>query len=142
MASGVWSGGGRMELQALLSEAGRVNPYRFYAQLHGSGVASRLDASKDGYDFAVFGYEAVNQLLRDGRFRQLDADYLDVHHPRWREHPVLQTLRDSIFFTDGPEHARLRRLVGQLFTARRVAVMEPAITKLIHDRLDRIAQLG
>ncbi|MBB5872571.1 cytochrome P450 [Allocatelliglobosispora scoriae] len=131
-----------MELQALLSEAGRVNPYQLYAQLHSAGAASHLDVSKDGYDLAVFGYDAVNQLLRDGRFRQLDADYLDVHSPRWREHPVLQTLRDSIFFTDGPEHARLRRLVGQLFTARRVAVMEPAITKLIHDRLDRIAQLG
>ena len=131
-----------MDLRALLSETGRADPYRLYAELHRDGEASRLDSARDGYTMAVYGYDAVNQLLRDGSFRQLDADYLDLNRPRWNDHASWRTLRNSIFFRDGPEHTRVRRLIGQCFTARKVAAMEPAITKQIHDRVDRIAELG
>src|SRR6266487_6637985 len=129
-------------LTALLSDDGRIDPYAFYARLHPHGQVCRLDAARNGYTLGVYGYQAVQHVLRDPGFRLMDADYMDRHRSGWRRHAVLRTLKDSAFFTNGPTHARMRRLLGQMFTARRVAVLAPAIAALTNDLLDRLAKLG
>ncbi|MBV1854821.1 cytochrome P450 [Catellatospora tritici] len=131
-----------MELQALLNPEGRLAPFRIYAQLHEVGDASPMNPRRDGYALAVHGHDAVAHVLRDSGFRQIDIDYLDRNRPRWREHACLRTLRNSLFFSDGPEHTRMRRVIASFFTARRVAAFEPEMTKLIHDRIDHLARVG
>jgi cytochrome P450 len=128
-------------LKTLLSAEGRRDPYPHYAELHRQGQACRVDPAS-GYDVVVSGYEAAVRVLRDPTFRMLDAEYLDRSGTRWREHPALKTLQDSIFFTNGPDHARVRRLFSQAFTARRMAALEPAIVRLTDQLLDRLADLG
>src|SRR2546430_3346829 len=91
--------------------------------------------------FRSCGYDAAVRVLRDTTFRMLDAEYLDRGGTRWREHPALKTLQDSIFFTNGPDHMRVRRLFSQAFTARRMAALEPAIVRLTGRLLDRLATL-
>jgi len=43
---------------------------------------------------------------------------------------------------DGPEHARLRRMLTSAFTVRRLKQMQPWIEQIVRDRLDEIAQAG
>ena len=133
--------GAAVSLKELLSEEGRRNPYHFYASLHRQGEACALTEA-DGYDVVVHGYAAADRLLRDPTFRMLDAEYLDRSGTRWREHPSVRTLQDSIFFANGPDHARVRRLFSQAFTARRVAALQPAIERITDRLLDRLAELG
>jgi len=72
----------------------------------------------------------------------MDSEYPDRRAAPWRDHAALRTLLSSIFFTDGPDHARVRRAFSSVFTARRVAKLEPAVVRLIDQRLDRLAELG
>ena len=43
---------------------------------------------------------------------------------------------------NGPEHARLRRMLTSAFTVRRLQRMRPWIEQIVDDRLDEIAQAG
>lgn len=43
---------------------------------------------------------------------------------------------------NGPEHARLRRMLTSAFTVRRLQRMRPWIEQIVEDRLDEIAQAG
>ncbi len=131
-----------MDLNELLSEEGRVDPPALYARLHRAGAAVAVDGGARGFAVAVHGFEAVAQVLKDGRFHQLDAAYLDLHTPQWRRHQALRVLRDSMFFTDGPAHDRVRQMIGRVFTARRVARLEHAVTGLTHRLLDRMEELS
>ena len=130
-----------MSLKDLLSDEGRRNPYAFYAQLHRRGEAFALGEG-EAYDIVVHGYEAADRVLRDSTFRMLDAEYLDRTGTRWRDHPAVRTLQDSIFFANGGDHARVRRLFSQAFTARRVAALQPAVVRITDHLLDRLAELG
>ncbi|MFL6162113.1 MAG: cytochrome P450 [Jatrophihabitantaceae bacterium] len=130
-----------VSLRELLSDAGRRNPYPFYARLHELGEAVPLSRT-ERFAVAVCGYRAAGEVLRDANFRVLDADFLDRGRTSWRDHPVLRTLQSSLFNAGGPEHARVRKLFSQAVTARRVAALEPAITDLTEQRLARLAELG
>jgi len=129
-------------LRELQSAAGRRDPYAYYAELHRTGVACRLDAPRDGYDVLVYGYEAVDRLLKDPTFRLMDTEYMDTHRSRWRDHAALRVLKDSVFFVNGAVHTRMRRLFHQVFTPRRVTSLEPAIARITTELLDRMAELG
>jgi cytochrome P450 len=48
----------------------------------------------------------------------------------------------SMLDRDPPDHTRLRRLVSQAFTPRRVELLQPVITSLVDDALDRIEDAG
>lgn len=131
-----------VSLRPLLSKEGRRNPYAFYAQLHAQGSVCRLDPRRDRYDLVVHGYDAVASVLRDPAFGMLDAEYMDTGRMQWREHPALRTLYGSIFFANAPGHTRVRRQFSQVFTARRVTALQPAVVRLIGQMLDRLAELG
>jgi len=125
-------------LRELLVEEVRHNPYPLYAQLHEHGQAAPFGPG-ERYAAAIFGYEAVDAALRDPVFRVLESEIADRDGTRWREHLVLRTLRDSLFNASGDDLLRLRRLFGQVFTARRVSAMEPVINRLTDRALDRLA---
>ncbi|MEV5568591.1 cytochrome P450 [Spirillospora sp. NPDC052269] len=48
----------------------------------------------------------------------------------------------SLLDRDPPDHTRLRGLVSKVFTPRRVAALEPEITALVDEALDRIEDAG
>jgi cytochrome P450 len=130
-----------VSLRDLLSDDGRRDPYANYARLHRLGPVCRLDGTA-GYDFMICGYAAANAALRDPALRLEDTGYLDRTRRHWRRHPVLLRLKDSVFFTNGAEHARVRRLLGKALTPRRVTELEPAIARMTTALLDRMAELG
>ncbi len=131
-----------VSLRPLLSRDGRRNPYPHYAELHRHGPVCRLTEDGLRFDIVVHGFEEANRVMRDPLFRVMDADYPDRREAAWRDHAALRTLIASIFFTDGPEHLRVRRLFSQVFTPRRIAALEPAVIRIINSRLDRLAESG
>lgn len=134
---------GPVSLGPLLSKEGRRDPNPFYADLHARGPVSLLTDPADRFDVVVHGYDAVHQALRDPALHVMTGDYPDRRGTRrWRAHAALQVLVKSIFFTEGGDHTRVRRLFSQAFSARRVAALEPAIVRIIERRLDRLAELG
>jgi len=127
-------------LKDLFSDAGRRDPYPFYAELHRVGQACALDPAVDRYSAVVHGWEAIEQVMRDPTFRMLDDAYLDQRvGPLWRRRPSLETMQRTVFFLNGAHHTRLRQPLARAFTARRVAGLEPAIIRIINERLDLLA---
>ncbi|MGW0807999.1 cytochrome P450 [Nonomuraea sp. NPDC002799] len=119
----------------LLDPASRVDPYPIYADLRDLGPVWIEEMST----LVVTRYRDCETLLRDPR---LSAE-------RWRRNGGGQggglyppdapsSVHQPWFLSqDPPDHTRLRRLAGSAFTARTVARMEPFITQLVDDLLDR-----
>ncbi len=119
-------------IDALMAPAGRVDPFPLYARAHELRPASAI---ADGW-YLVCGYAAVNQVLRDPGFGLPDPAELG---------PVdgeLRLLSRSILRSNPPEHARMRSLISQVFTPRRVASLRPTIEDAVDVLLDRLAEAG
>ena len=108
------------------------NPYAFYDRARASGDVLWWDE----YDMPVaFSHRAVNAILKDRRFGRGPAP---GRAPAWPEH-----LRDfyaiegkSMLELDGPDHARLRRLVVSAFTTSRVIAMSSMVSRLTDELID------
>jgi cytochrome P450 len=120
---------------ALLTPAGRADPYPLYAVLHDLGEAVAVDGV-----VLVPGYEAANAVLRDPGFRVADAARYDEIMPNWRDHPSMSM--ESILSLNPPEHGRIRSLISRAFTQRRVAGLAPAIAAMTGRLLDDMAERG
>ena len=116
----------------LLAPAGRADPFPLYARAHQLGPVSAI---AEGV-FLVCGYAAVDQVLRDPGF--------GVPEPSGRQSPdgELGSLSRSILRANPPDHGRMRALMGQVFTRRRVAALQPVIEDAVEVLLDRLAQAG
>jgi cytochrome P450 len=119
-------------LTALMTPAGQADPYPLYAQAREIGPASALG----GGWFLVCGHAAVSQVLRDPGFGLPDPA---EPGPADSE---LSSLRRSILRANPPDHARMRSLISQVFTPRRVAALRPAIEAAADALLDRLAEAG
>jgi cytochrome P450 len=126
-----------------LSPAQRVNPYPvyaearekapvFFAEPYGFWVVTRYDdvlaVLKDDET-----YSSVNALTSSAV--ELPAEVQTVLAEGWPEMPV-------IVDTDPPLHTRIRGLINAAFTPRRIAGMEPTITAIVDELLDRLAPQG
>jgi cytochrome P450 len=125
-------------VQNLTTEEGHGDPYPHYRALLELGPVSELPEGQ----VVVCGYEAVDRVLHDRSLRVMDADLLDRTWPGWREHPAATLQAGSMVFDSSSGHDRVRRLVNQAFTARRVAALEPDLRELVPRLLDQMAERG
>ena len=125
-----------------LAGGGTADPYPLYADLHRLGEAVALTAPDLPYAATVHSYRAVDQLMRDTSFEVYDAFWLASTTPDWQRHPVLVMLMNSMMFSNGDQHGRMRALFRKVFTPRRVRRMEPEIVRITAELLDRLAELG
>jgi cytochrome P450 len=123
---------------ALVTPAGRDDPYRYYAALHELGEAIRL--RPDGV--VVNGYDAITALLRNPGFRVGDATAWDHSWSDWRSQPVFVQGADWILNSNGSKHTRIRSLIARAFTARRIATLQPVIEAQADALLDAMADRG
>lgn len=124
-------------VNCLLTPAGRGDPFPFYAAAHAIGPVSLI---AEGW-YLVAGYAAVNEVLRDPGFglpdpgqRRDDADSAGAK--------ALRSLSRSILRTNAPDHGRMRSLISQVFTPRRVAGLQPAIELAADRLLDDLTESG
>lgn len=88
-------------------------------------------------------YDDVAALLRSGlsvEERYLGAGQVKDQYREMGDHEGQSTLTMSMLDRDPPDHTRLRSLVSKVFTPRAVAALEPDVTALVDEALDRIAQ--
>ncbi|HZC05007.1 MAG TPA: cytochrome P450 [Ktedonobacterales bacterium] len=79
---------------------------------------------------SVFGYDDTQRVLSD--YASFSSER-GVHNPSEE-----QALSASMISSDPPRHRRLRNLVTQAFTPRAVARLEPRISAIATDLLDRL----
>ncbi|KAA2261529.1 cytochrome P450 [Solihabitans fulvus] len=124
-------------ITALLSPAGRGDPYRYYAVLR-----EQTPVLPIGNYVVLTRHADCDRVLRDPGFAVEHAGYLDASVPNWREHSSLRVLRESMLFAGAPDHERMRRLAGTAFSARRVAALRDPVRELVGAAVDRLAELG
>lgn len=92
------------------------------------------------YGWGVLRYAEASALLTDRRFRQGNA--------RWPEQngvhdgPFVTWWQEVLLSLDGPDHARLRRLLMPAFRRRSIEAMQPAFQELATQLIDDFADRG
>lgn len=122
----------------LMTAEGRANPYPLYERAHELGPA--IDCG-DGLMLAV-GHHAANQVLRTPGFAVADTEMRGAYDPAFNEHSSAVLLGRSILESNAPHHARVRSLIASVFTARRVAALEPAVAGAVQHLLAQMAEQG
>lgn len=124
---------------ALESGAFAADPHGWYDRLRASAPvywSPYLD------QWLVTSYQhAEEALLRTDAFSNYGFNTSFIERLPPATYADVETLRHhyaqrGLIQTDPPEHTRLRRLVGPYFSAKSVATLEPAITRLVHRLLD------
>jgi cytochrome P450 len=124
---------------ALLTSEGRDNPYPLYDEAHRLGAV--LDAG-EGF-VMVPSYDECNQVLRNTSFGVWDVDLRgEIWDDEQQRRPSLRSMERSVIYSNAPDHGRMRSLISSVFTPRRVAALEPAISAIVDALLDQIAEAG
>jgi cytochrome P450 len=116
---------------------GAGDRHRAYRALAATGPVHRIVLPTGVPAWLVTGYPQVRAVLNDPRLLKFAAS--PTAALMQRERPDLSRAMDTnMICLDGPEHTRLRRLVGAVFTRRRVEAFAPRIQRIVDDLLDAL----
>lgn len=83
------------------------------------------------------------QLLNDQRFSaNNDLRRQPLRRPFLDEGPIRRLVKGAFIAMDPPEHTRYRRILGGLFSARRMKELEPRITAIVDQCLHGMVAVG
>jgi cytochrome P450 len=105
----------------------QLNPFPWYQHMRETNPVSY---SEEYGNWSVFRYNDVQKVLTD--YSLFSSQYMGEQQP----------IAMSIINTDPPRHRQLRSLVTQAFTPRRIAQLEPRITQIVNELLDRVQSSG
>jgi hypothetical protein len=119
-------------------------PYPAYARLREESPVQWFEPSRQ---YLISRHEDVNALLRD---RRLGRSYLHVTtHERMgraapppEQEPFWTLNNNGMLDREPPDHTRLRRLVSQAFTPRRVEALRPVVERLAGELVDAFVAEG
>ena len=124
----------------LYSQGFKRDPYRTFAELREREPVLHqltLDESTEGW--FVSRYADAEAALRDDRRLVRDPALAGVSFPT---SPLDDLLNNHMLTRDGEDHRRLRSLVQQAFTPKRVAALRPRVQALADGLLDAVAERG
>ncbi|MEV6522691.1 cytochrome P450 [Longispora sp. NPDC051575] len=113
------------------------DPYPVYDRLRALGPVHPAVLPDGQRVWLVVGHEEVRAALADPR---LSVDKRHAAPGGWKGLQLPPALDANLLNLDGPDHARLRRLVAGAFTARRVAGLRPGIEATAGALLDAMAR--
>jgi cytochrome P450 len=121
-----------------------ANPYPAYEWLREHEPVSWFEPTGQ---WLISRHEDVNALLRDrrlGRTYLHVATHAEMRRPADTEHlaPFWHVIRNGMLDREPPDHTRLRRLVSQVFTPRRVEALRPTVQRLADGLVDRFVAAG
>ncbi|MER5863463.1 cytochrome P450 [Kitasatospora sp. NPDC002040] len=115
------------------------DPYRAYARLRAAGPVHRVTGPDGLPVWLVTRYADVREALADPRLA------LDKRHAapgNYRGFALPPALDANLLNMDPPDHTRIRRLVAQAFTPRRMAQLRGPVEQVAERLLDAMAPLG
>ena len=118
----------------LLSEPQPEDPYPLY---HALREAAPNHPSMLGVRF-LSSHAGCTELLRSSAF----TTGFGFGGAGFEDRPFIKKTMEILVFTNGPQHARLRRLVSLAFSPKMVESVVPKLSAFVDERLDRIAELG
>lgn len=126
----------------LFSPRFKADPFPTYAAMRRDDPVYAHVAPDGRVIWYVTRYEDVAAILKDDRHFGKDPR-LASPDLRGFEKPLRSyDMNANMLFSDPPDHTRLRALVGQAFTPRRVAAMTGRIRQTAEELLDRVAADG
>ncbi len=122
--------------------ATQSDPYPLFASVRSKCPVHQVRLA-DGHEaWLVVGHDAARRALRDTRFSKdflaaLDEDpeVVDAGLPG-------PAFARHMLAVDGEDHTRLRQLVARAFAPTRIAALEPAIVRIVHELLDELGAAG
>ncbi|MDZ7732630.1 MAG: hypothetical protein U5R31_05475 [Acidimicrobiia bacterium] len=115
----------------------RDDPFPTFADLLAKGPVHPATLA-DGHDATlVLGYEAAREALNDKTLTKNMVAALDADPDAVAEGLPGPDFAHHMMNADPPDHTRLRRLVSQAFTPRRINGLEGWITEVTHGLLGR-----
>lgn len=122
-----------------LSPAFIRDPYPFYRRLR---ETDPMHVTAFGA-FLASRHAEASLVLRDKRFgKDFVARSQRRYGPAIMDEPVFRSMSHWMLQQDPPDHTRLRGLVVQAFTARRVEDMRPRIQDIVDQTLDAVMARG
>jgi cytochrome P450 len=118
----------------LLSEPQPEDPYPLY---HALRAAAPNHPSMLGVRF-LSSHAGCTELLRSSAF----TTGFGFGGEGFEDRPFIKKTMEILVFTNGPQHARLRRLVALAFSPKMVEDVVPRLSAFVDATLDRIAELG
>lgn len=122
----------------------KSNPYPLYERMRETGPVHRVRFPSGVHAWLVTGYDAAHSALGDDR---LGKNH-DRGNDRWRARasimpePQHSQLQVHLLHQDPPDHTRMRRLVTDAFTPRRVEHLRPRLQELADTLVDALPETG
>ena len=112
-----------------------ADPFTAYGRVREIAPVAQLVATGMGPMWAILRHQEARAMLADKRFELNSKSYMRPDVPE----SCLRYMR-TMSEMEGPEHARLRKLVSPSFTARRAAEFRPRIQPLVDRLLDELPE--
>ncbi|CAL9352047.1 Cytochrome P450 107B1 [Streptomyces sp. enrichment culture] len=113
----------------------RADPHPVYAVLREKAPVCPLSPPHGVQTYLITRYDDARAALADPRLSKDMYGALDAYHRIFGDSSI--ALDDNMLFSDPPKHTRLRRIVGNVFTPKRVESLRPRVQKIVDDLLDR-----
>ncbi|MFE1313877.1 cytochrome P450 [Streptomyces sp. NPDC058755] len=122
----------------------KTNPYPLYERMREAGPVHRVLFPSGVQAWLVTGYDAAHSALGDDR---LGKNH-DRGNDRWRARasimpePQHSRLQVHLLHQDPPEHTRMRRIVTDAFTPRRIESLRPRFQQLADALVAALPETG
>lgn len=128
----------------LFSERFKRDPYPTWAQLRREAPVYAHKSPSGATIWYVTRYaDGVEILKDDEHFCKDIRNAQDKPKRRPQKKPnIHQAINENMLFADPPDHTRLRALVNQAFTPRRVEQMRPRVQQIADQLLDAVVDDG
>ncbi len=127
----------------LWSQEARVDLLPIYARMRQQApIARLLSPHQRAPLWVVSRYRDAVELLRDPRFTKDRYKLSEADRLRYFRLGEIAQLDKHMLNADPPAHTRLRSLVAQAFTSRRVEDLRPRITAIAHRLLEALPTQG
>ena len=113
----------------------RADPHPVYAALRATAPVCPLKPPHGVDTYLITRYDDARAALADPRLSKDMYGAIDAYHRIFGDSSI--ALDDNMLFSDPPKHTRLRRIVGNTFTPKRVESLRPKVQKIADELLDR-----
>ncbi len=126
----------------LFSPEFKANPFPTWSRMRQEAPVYALQTPKGETIWYITRYEDVMAVLKDSNHFIKDVRNVDPQTQALTTANIHQAINQNMLFSDPPDHTRLRVLVSQAFTPRRVEQMASRVQAIADNLLDRVQGKG